>query len=100
MDNTAFGTMQLFDDLNFWIDNKTYSNHEIAVRLHHKLVQIHPFPNGNGRVSRLMADLVLQKLEGETLYWGDTNLVDVSEVRRKYILMLLEKQTQAIIQIC
>ena len=77
--------MQLFDDLNFWIDNKTYSNHEIAVRLHHKLVQIHPFPNGNGRVSRLMADLVLHKLEGKTLYWGDTNLVDVSEVRRKYI---------------
>lgn len=77
--------MQLFDDLNFWIDNKTYSNHEIAVRLHHKLVQIHPFPNGNGRVSRLMADLVLRKLEGKTLYWGNTNLVDVSEVRRKYI---------------
>lgn len=77
--------MQLFDDLIFWIDNKTYSNHEIAVRLHHKLVQIHPFPNGNGRVSRLMADLVLRKLEGKTLYWGDTNLVDVSEVRRKYI---------------
>ena len=77
--------MQLFDDLNFWIDNKTYSNHEIAVRLHHKLVQIHHFPNGNGRVSRLMADLVLQKLEGKTLYWGDANLVDVSEVRRKYI---------------
>lgn len=77
--------MQLFDDLNFWIDNKTYSNHEIAVRLHHKLVQIHPFPNGNGRVSRLMADLVLRKLEGKTLYCGDTNIVDVSEVRRKYI---------------
>ncbi len=77
--------MQLFDDLNFWIDNKTYSNHEIAVRLHHKLAQIHPFPNGNGRVSRLMADLVLRELEGKTLYWGDTNLVDVSEVRRKYI---------------
>ena len=71
---------KLFDDI--------YNNNMIpffAVRLHHKLVQIHPFPNGNGRVSRLMADLVLQKLEGETLYWGDTNLVKVSEVRRKYI---------------
>ena len=85
--------MQLFDDLNFWIDNKTYSNHEIAVRLHHKLVQIHPFPNGNGRVSRLMADLVLRKLEGKTLYWGDTNLVDVSEVRRKYIDALRKADT-------
>ncbi|MBR5645113.1 MAG: mobile mystery protein B [Treponema sp.] len=77
--------MQLFDDLKFWIDNKTYSNHEIAVRLHHRLVQIHPFPNGKGRVSRLMADLVLQKLDGTSLYWGDTNLVNVSEVRSKYI---------------
>lgn len=77
--------MQLFDDVKFWIENKTYSNHVIAVRLHHKLVQIHPFPNGNGRVSRLMADLVLQRLEGKGLYWGDTNLVNVSESRSRYI---------------
>lgn len=80
--------MQLFDDVNFWIENKTYSNREIAVRLHHKLVQIHPFPNGNGRVSRLMADLVLEKLEGTKLYWGNTNLVNVSEIRSTYIAAL------------
>lgn len=77
--------MQLFDDINYWIENKVYDNQEIAVRFHHRLVQIHPFPNGNGRVSRLMADLVYQKLEGKTLYWGNTNLVNVSEVRSKYI---------------
>ncbi|MBR6154094.1 MAG: mobile mystery protein B [Treponema sp.] len=77
--------MQLFDDVKFWIENKTYSNHEIAVRLHHKLVQIHPFPNGNGRLSRLMADLVLNELEGTKLYWGDANLATVSEIRLKYI---------------
>ena len=46
-----------------------------------KMVQIHPFPNGNGRVSRLMADLVLEKLEGIKLYWGNANLANVSEVR-------------------
>ena len=80
--------MQLFDDVKFWIENKTYSNHEIAVRLHHKLVQIHPFPNGNGRVSRLMADLVLQRLDGKGLYWGDANLVNVSEARSRYIAAL------------
>ena len=80
--------MQLFDDVKFWIENKTYSNREIAVRLHHKLVQIHPFPNGNGRVSRLMADLVLEKLEGTKLYWGNTNLVNVSEVCSSYIAAL------------
>ena len=77
--------MQLFDDVKFWIANCTYSNHEIAVRLHHKLVQIHPFPNGNGRISRLMADAASQKLEGKALYWGNVNLVDVSETRQRYI---------------
>ena len=80
--------MQLFDDVKFWIENKTYTNREIAVRLHHKLVQIHPFPNGNGRLSRLMADLVLEKLEGTKLYWGNTNLVNVSEARSSYIAAL------------
>ena len=77
--------MQLFDDVKYWIANNTYSNHEIAVRFHHKLVQIHPFPNRNGRVSRLMADIIFQKLEGKNLYWGNTNLVNVSEVRKNYI---------------
>ncbi|MBQ5451260.1 MAG: mobile mystery protein B [Treponema sp.] len=80
--------MQLFDDVKFWISNNTYSNHEIAVRLHHRLVQIHPFPNGNGRVSHLMADLVSFQLEGKALYWGDVNLVNVSEIRTKYIAAL------------
>jgi Fic-DOC domain mobile mystery protein B len=80
--------MQLFDDIKFWISNNTYSNHEIAVRLHHRLVQIHPFPNGNGRVSRLMADLASFQLEGKALYWGDVNLVNVSEIRTKYIAAL------------
>ena len=77
--------MQLFDDVKFWISENTYSNHEIAVRLHHKLVQIHPFPNGNGRISRLMADLSSQQLCGCPLYWGITNLTNISEVRSRYI---------------
>ena len=77
--------MELFDDVKFWIENKTYSPHEIAVRFHHRLVLIHPFPNGNGRISRLMADLVSLKLDNKKLYWGNTDLVNVSEVRTNYI---------------
>ena len=77
--------MQLFEDAKYWIANKTFSNHEIAVRLHHKLVQIHPFPNGNGRLSRLMADLASIQLDGKPLYWGDKNLVNVSDIRCRYI---------------
>lgn len=79
---------QLFDDAKYWIEYSTYPSREIAVRIHHQLVQIHPFPNGNGRVSRLMADLVLEKLEGIKLYWGNANLANVSEVRDASIATL------------
>lgn len=75
----------LFDDVKFWIENHTFPNLEIAVRLHHRLVLIHPFPNGNGRISRLMADLLMQQLGEPRLYWGDGNLTDITELRKKYI---------------
>lgn len=75
----------LFDDVKFWIENKIYSEKEIDVRFHHKLVAIHPFPNGNGRISRVMADLLAKKLTGQTLYWGDSNLTEISQLRKKYI---------------
>lgn len=80
--------MYLFDDVKFWILNKTYSEIEIAVRFHHRLVQIHPFPNGNGRISRIMADLAMQKMGKNPLYWGNCNLSEVSELRKKYIAAL------------
>ena len=75
----------LFDDVKFWLENQTFPNLEIAVRLHHRLVLIHPFPNGNGRISRLMADLLMQQLGEPRLYWGDGNLTDITELRKKYI---------------
>ena len=75
----------LFDDVKFWIENHTFPDLEIAVRLHHRLVLIHPFPNGNGRISRLMADLLMQQLGKPRLYWGDGNLTDITELRKKYI---------------
>jgi fido (protein-threonine AMPylation protein) len=55
------------------------------VRLHHRLVDIHPFPNGNGRHARLMADLLVMSLGGERFSWGSANLQDTAEVRRRYI---------------
>ena len=61
------------------------SSVEIAVRLHHRLVLIHPFPNGNGRISRLMADLLMQQLGEPRLYWGDASLNDITDLRKKYI---------------
>ncbi len=75
----------LLGDTQSWIEYKTYLPDEIAVRLHHRLVQIHPFPNGNGRHSRLMADLIVMQLGGERLTWGRRSLRDADNVRTKYI---------------
>ncbi|MBO6086773.1 mobile mystery protein B [bacterium] len=78
----------LLDDIRFWIENKTYSEIEIAIRFHHRLVQIHPFPNGNGRISRLLADLLLKQLCNRKINWGKQNLTEISELRKEYITAL------------
>jgi Fic-DOC domain mobile mystery protein B len=77
---------QLLDDAKFWYDNNTYSPDEMAVRFKHELVSIHCFPNGNGRHSRLMADLIMEKLYGEACFtWGSSDLVKSNDKRRAYI---------------
>jgi Fic-DOC domain mobile mystery protein B len=76
---------QLLDDTKAWIEFKTYPPDDIAVRFHHRLVQIHAFPNGNGRHARLMADLLVMKLGGERFSWGSANLKDAGAVRKRYI---------------
>lgn len=78
----------MFDDVRHWVENKTYPPAEIAVRLHHRLVAIHPFPNGNGRHARLVADLLINLLGGEPLTWGGASLSDVGELRSKYVKAL------------
>ncbi len=79
---------QLLDDSKAWIEYKTYQPDEIAVRFHHRLVQIHPFPNGNGRHSRLIADLLVMRLGGVRFSWGSANLQDASALRQRYITAL------------
>lgn len=76
---------QLINDCQYWIDNKTYEPDEIAARFSHRLVQIHPFPNGNGRHSRTAADLLLVNLGQGRFSWGRENLVDANETRQSYI---------------
>ncbi|MCK5707456.1 MAG: mobile mystery protein B [Candidatus Aureabacteria bacterium] len=76
----------LCDDTNYWINNSTYKTDEVAWRFHYRLVFIHPFPNGNGRHSRLMADLILIKIYNKSRFtWGSENLAKPSECRKRYI---------------
>ena len=77
---------QLLDDAAYWYENQIYSPDEVAVRLKHQLVSIHCFANGNGRHSRLMADLIMEKLYKEPfLTWGGSSLVKSNEKRKEYI---------------
>jgi Fic-DOC domain mobile mystery protein B len=79
---------QLLDEAKAWIEYKSYPIDEIAVRFHHRLVHIHPFPNGNGRHARLMADLLVMRLGGERFSRGSANLQAAGDVRGRYIAAL------------
>ncbi len=79
---------QLLGDVKYWIEHNSYEPDEIAYRFHHKLVFIHPFPNGNGRHSRMATDLLLKSLERDRFSWGSGNLVDANTTRAKYVAAL------------
>lgn len=77
---------ELCDDVQYQIDHKTFSDDEIAIRFHHRLVWIHPFPNGNGRHARLMADLLIVHLGSPSFSWGlNQDLYKATPVRKQYI---------------
>jgi len=86
----AIQLRQLLDDAKYWVEHGTYSPKELAARFHHKLVFIHPFPNGNGRHARIMADAVLVKLLNEpAIDWaGGYRLEAMNERREQYIAAL------------
>ncbi|MGK0499488.1 MAG: Fic-DOC domain mobile mystery protein B [Oceanicoccus sp.] len=86
----AIQLRHLLDDAKYWIENGTYPPKELAARFHHKLVYIHPFPNGNGRHARIMADAVLTKLmEEPAINWaGGYKLEKMNERRNQYIAAL------------
>jgi Fic-DOC domain mobile mystery protein B len=76
---------QVMDDVRYWIEHGTYQSDETALRFHHCLVVIHPFPNGNGRWSRLMADILVARLGQPRFTWGGNSLQIEGDIRRAYI---------------
>ncbi len=79
---------KLLDDARYQADHGTFAADEIAVRFHHRLVAVHPFPNGNGRHARLMADLLVERLGRPRFSWGCQSLADLSVTRKRYIAAL------------
>jgi len=79
---------KLIDDVRYWVEHETYERDELAVRLHHKLVAIHPFPNGNGRHARMAADLLITRLGGKPFSWGSGSIANTGEIRKAYVAAL------------
>lgn len=76
----------LCDDAFHWMENKTFPPEEIAIRFKHRIVSIHCFSNGNGRHSRLMGDIIIEKLYGqEPFSWGAGNLSKAGDTRINYL---------------
>lgn len=81
----------LIDDTKYWIENTTFSPEEIAIRFKHRIVVIHCFPNGNGRHSRMMADIIIESIFGKEIFsWHKSNMVKADETRSIYIKALRE----------
>jgi len=75
----------LFQDVGAWTEFDTFPLDEQAARLHHRLTWIHPFPNGNGRTSRAMADLLLASRGATPFSWGAHTGLAAHEIRERYL---------------
>jgi Fic-DOC domain mobile mystery protein B len=78
----------LIGDVRYWLEHATYGLDEIAVRAHHRLVAIHPFPNGNGRHARLLADIIAVKHGRSEFSWGRRDMTSPGPTRDAYIRTL------------
>lgn len=76
---------QLTDDLRYWRTKSTMHHNEVAARLHHRAVLIHPFLNGNGRWSRMLANIFLRQAAKPLTRWPEETLGESSIIRSEYL---------------
>ncbi len=81
------GLTKCLDDARVWLENEVYEPAEAVARFHHRLVSIHPFPNSNGRWSKVMADELLRQIDDDVfLDWSNAgSLQNENDHRRRYI---------------
>ncbi len=77
----------LLEDIKYWHENGTYPPDELVLRFKHRLVSIHCFANGNGRHSRLMADILIEKIYKLPVFtWGSATLSNNDNAQSTYLL--------------
>jgi Fic-DOC domain mobile mystery protein B len=79
----------LIDDASYWLEHNVYEPDEFALRFKHRLVSIHCFPNGNGRHSRMIADIIIEKIYQLPVFsWGSKSLADENDSRKNYLIAI------------
>jgi len=78
----------LLENTRYQVEHEVFPGDELAVRFHHQLVLVHAFPNGNGRHSRLMADILMTRFGGARFTWGRTVLSTAGGARESYLSAL------------
>jgi Fic-DOC domain mobile mystery protein B len=82
------------EDMKYWHAYEVFENDERAARLHCRLVTIHPFPNGNGRCTRLMADLYLVTINEPMFTWGSRSIDVDGDARKRYVDALVRARNE------
>ena len=77
-----------FEDAKLWMTSGQMSWDEISAEMHHRLVTIHPFPNGNGRTTRIYTEYVQKRNNQEVTSWNATLAHHPKERRESYIKAL------------
>ncbi len=79
----------LIDDAYYWLEDNVYKPDEFTIRFKHRLVSIHCFPNGNGRHSRMVADIIVENIFQQPVFsWGSKSLSNENESREKYLIAI------------
>lgn len=81
------------DDVKYWHTQEVFGPDDLAARIHCRLVSVHPFRNGNGRCTRMMADLYLTCIGAEPFTWGGADLDVDGSGRATYISALIKAVT-------
>ncbi len=76
---------KFFLDAKVWIDQKSFPWDEMAAEFHHRLVSIHPFPNGNGRTTRIMTEYFEKRNGLKVTNWKRSLAHDPKRRRKEYI---------------
>ena len=76
------------DDARYWHEHEIFDLDRRAALIHYRLVFVHPFPNGNGRCTRLIADLYRVSVGAEPFSWSRDRLDIEGSARNDYIRAL------------